>query len=298
MRLRVNHKTVYKYSAPVSICHSQAHLSPRDTPRQTCLMSHILIQPEPDIASRHVDCFGNELDCFTIQTPHRHLVASATSVVDVSSGPEPSSFFSPPWEQVVKTVRQGRTREVLEAYSFCFDSPLVAASDNLRKYAQPSFTPGRPLVDAAVDLTNRIFRDFKYDPGSTVISTPLETVLRQRRGVCQDLAHVQIGCLRAMGLPARYVSGYLLTHPPAGKTRLVGADASHAWAATWCPELAWLDLDPTNDLVPTDKHVTVAWGRDYSDVSPVRGVILGGGKHEISISVDVAPEEGEDDPLS
>jgi len=180
---------------------------------------------------------------------------------------------------------------VLQAYAFCFDSPYIRASPDLAELAGPSFSPGRPLLEAMIDLTERIFTDFTYDPAATQISTPLAEVMRHRRGVCQDFAHLEIGCLRSMGLPGRYVSGYLLTRPPPGKPRLVGADASHAWISTFLPDFGWVDFDPANNLQPSGSHIVVAHGRDFSDVTPVRGVILGGGRHSLRVSVDVAEVE-------
>jgi transglutaminase-like putative cysteine protease len=170
-----------------------------------------------------------------------------------------------------------------------FDSPHVRTSAELQAYAAPSFPPGRPVLEAVRDLVTRIHQDFIYDATATEVSTPVATVLSARRGVCQDFAHVAIGCLRALGLAGRYVSGYLLTRPPPGRPRLVGADASHAWMATWVPRLGWVDFDPTNDLIAGQDHVTIAHGRDFSDVTPIRGIILGGGAHQLAVSVDVAP---------
>jgi transglutaminase-like putative cysteine protease len=192
-------------------------------------------------------------------------------------------------EDVVVEVRS--RPEHLSAYELCFDSPFVRAHSMLLDYAQPIFTRKRPLVEAVLELNRRINRDFKYDPSATDVSTPLGQVMRERRGVCQDFAHVAIGVLRSVGLPARYVSGYLETMPPAGQARLVGADASHAWASTFLPGFGWFDIDPTNDLIPSDRHITVAWGRDFSDVSPIRGVVLGGGHHTLSVGVDVEPRD-------
>jgi transglutaminase-like putative cysteine protease len=193
------------------------------------------------------------------------------------------------WEEARERVARGRTPELLHAYSFAFDSPYVSATPELLEYAQPSFPAGRPLLEAVTDLTKRIFTEFKYDRAATNVSTPLSDVMRHRRGVCQDFAHLETGCLRSMGLAGRYVSGYLLTNPPPGKPRLVGADASHAWASTFIPNVGWVDFDPANNLVHPDKHVTVAYGRDFGDVTPVRGVILGGSRHSLRVSVDVAP---------
>jgi transglutaminase-like putative cysteine protease len=184
-----------------------------------------------------------------------------------------------------------RSAEGLEACQFAFDSSSIKVNAELASYAVPSFAPGRPLLEAALDLTGRIHRDFRYDPSATSLATPLEEVLALRRGVCQDFAHLQIGCLRSLGLSARYVSGYLHTVPPAGSARLVGADASHAWVSLYCPGLGWIDLDPTNDMIPQEMHIVLAWGRDYDDVSPIKGVNLGGGRQSVRVAVSVTPEE-------
>jgi transglutaminase-like putative cysteine protease len=180
----------------------------------------------------------------------------------------------------------------LEARQFVYESPHVPITKALADYAAPSFSPGRPWLAAVLDLTARVFSQFQYDPTATTVNTPVAQVLQNRRGVCQDFAHLQIGCLRSLGLPARYVSGYLLTAPPAGQQRLVGADASHAWLSAFCPELGWIDFDPTNNQIPTTKHITLAWGRDYSDVCPIKGVLVGGGQHRMRVAVDVVPVEG------
>jgi transglutaminase-like putative cysteine protease len=194
------------------------------------------------------------------------------------------------WETARDVVAHDRRAESLAAYSFAFDSPYVSGSHpELRQFARPSFEPGRPLLEAVADLTHHIFRSLVYDTTATETSTPLTDVIRRRRGVCQDFAHFEIGCLRAMGLPARYVSGYLSTTPPASAARLVGCDASHAWISTYLPSVGWVDFDPVNDLVPEERHVTVAYGRDYGDVTPIRGVLVGGGRHIVNVSVDVAP---------
>jgi transglutaminase-like putative cysteine protease len=192
-------------------------------------------------------------------------------------------------ELVVREVRSNPT--LLSEYEFCFDSPLVRNHTVLQEYAAGIFTRKRPILDAVLELNHRIHTEFKYDPSATDVSTPLGQVMRERRGVCQDFAHVAIGVLRCIGLPARYVSGYLETIPPPGQARMVGADASHAWASAFVPGFGWFDFDPTNDVVPSERHITVAWGRDFSDVSPLKGVVLGGGRHTLAVGVDVEPRE-------
>jgi transglutaminase-like putative cysteine protease len=220
---------------------------------------------------------------------HRALEVTSLSIVHLTSRPAEHIEATPPWERVAERLRTDRRRDVLDAYELSFGSDLARPSPGLAAYAAESFLPDRPILVAARDLTRRIHADFAYDPGATDVTTSTEQVLARRRGVCQDFAHVMLGCLRAYGLACRYVSGYLLTWPPEGKPRLVGADASHAWVSVWVPEHGWVDFDPTNDLIPSDEHVAAAVGRDFSDATPLRGVILGGGAHTVEVSVDVAP---------
>ena len=294
MRYRVRHTTTYAYSNPVSVCHNALHLCPRQSPRQACTFHELLVFPEAAMVSRSVDYFGNPVTYFTLQEPHQGLTMTANSVVDVAPAEAPAAAASPPWEDVRDAVRRDRSAGGLEAYQFVFDSPYSGASEELLAYAAPSFTPRRPLLEAVWDLTERIHAEFTYDPDATAVNTPLHDVMRDRRGVCQDFAHLQIGCLRSMGLPVRYVSGYLVTQPSA-PSALVGADASHAWLSVFCPGHGWADVDPTNNLWPSDRHVTVAFGRDYGDVSPIKGVFLGGGDHTMEVVVDVTPSPGWDD---
>jgi transglutaminase-like putative cysteine protease len=219
------------------------------------------------------------------------MTVEATSELEVHTLAHPVFSQSPAWETVRDAVASDHSPEGTDAYQFVFDSIRVSAKPELALYARESFSPGRPLLEAVFDLTTRIHQDFRFDPKATEVTTPVETFFEKRRGVCQDFSHLQIACMRSLGLPARYVSGYLRTLPPAGGTRLVGADASHAWCAAWCPGFGWVDFDPTNNCVPSDGHITLAWGRDYSDVSPIRGVLLGGAKHSLKVGVDVMPLE-------
>jgi transglutaminase-like putative cysteine protease len=287
VKLRVVHRTAYAYSEPVSTSHHEAHLAPRDGERRRTLVHDVAITPSPSLRRERFDYFGNRVLFFSLREPHRSLEVVTTSVVDVGTVDPPVLEATAPWETVRDRLRSDRRRDLLDAYSFVFDSPLVKTTAALREYAEPSFPAGRPVLQAVRELTTRIRGDFAYDTDATDIATPLTEVLRRRRGVCQDFAHLQIGALRAVGLPARYVSGYLLTHPPPGRPRLIGADASHAWISTFVPDLGWIDFDPTNDLIPGDEHVTVAIGRDFCDVTPLKGVILGGGRHQVKVSVDV-----------
>lgn len=287
MKLRVVHRTTYGYSEPVTTSHHEARLAPRATELQRVIAHELEIRPEPAVRKRHYDYFGNRTTHFALSEPHRALDVRATSIVEVTPVRLPDFGRSASWESVRDLLRTDRRRDGLDAYQMTFESPYVALSEGLRAYAAPSFTPDRPILEAVRDLTRRIHADFTYDPHATDVTTPLAQVLEQRHGVCQDFAHLMIGCLRAHGLAGRYVSGYLLSHPPPGKPKLVGADASHAWLATWVPHEGWIDFDPTNDIVPSDEHVTVAFGRDFADVAPVRGVILGGGYHSLGVAVDV-----------
>jgi transglutaminase-like putative cysteine protease len=262
------------------------------------------VTPEPAVVAERRDFFGNTLTVFVIQELHRRLEVAVVGEVEVL--PREARVDEVAWEQVRDILRSGETRlSHLPVLQFLYPSPHVKADRDIEAYARESFAAGRPLGEASKDLMGRIRRDFKYDPSATTVATPLGEVLKLRRGVCQDFAHLQVACLRSMGLAARYVSGYLLTEPPPGKEKLVGADATHAWASVYMPRLgegaeaewdleeSWLDLDPTNNVVPSDRHITIAWGRDFGDVSPLRGVILGGGRHSISVSVNVAEVEGD-----
>jgi transglutaminase-like putative cysteine protease len=289
MIYRVTHITQYNYSEPVGLCRNEACLLPRDTPQQKCLSSQLRIEPTAADLRERRDFFGNRISHFAIQQPHNKLVVSATSEISVTLRPSlipAGNQLS--WEAASKRLSTEKSRETLEALLHLQDSPFIKFFPQLADYARPSFLADRPLADAVRDLMQRIYTDFKYDPGFTNIATPLTEVLASRRGVCQDFAHLGIGCLRSMGLAARYVSGYIETLPPEGQERLVGADASHAWFSVYSPTAGWIDFDPTNNQLPAEQHITVAWGRDFSDVSPLRGVALGGGKHKVMVSVDVA----------
>lgn len=289
MNFSVSHTTQYIYSDPVQLCHNQACLLPRETPAQTCRFSRLRIVPEPVDTHDFIDYFGNRLTHFSIQKPHEKLTVTVTSEVSIHSNRGLYDAANrQPWETVRDFLARTRGAQMLDVLPCCYNSPQVKTSAKLQEYAQSSFPPGRPLAEAVHELMERIYREFTYDPGFTTISTPLEKVIETRRGVCQDFAHLAIGCLRSLGLAARYISGYIETVPPPGQERLVGADASHAWFAVFSPEAGWVAFDPTNNQMPTEQHITVAWGRDFSDVSPLKGVALGGGHHRVIVSVDVA----------
>ena len=289
MNYRVSHTTKYCYAEPASVCHNELRLVPRDRPGQTTLRAQLLVEPTPSTLRSDVDYFGNAVTFLTLQEPHAELTITAMSHVDVGPVPVPDSRTSSAWDVVVERVRAADAPDLLAAAEFVFESPQVHLDDALRAFAAPSFPAGRPLVEAVLDLTHRIHAEFAYDPEATTVATPVATVLAERRGVCQDFAHLEIGCLRALGLAARYVSGYIQTLPRDAPERLVGADASHAWLAVYVPDHGWVDLDPTNDQVPSGRHVTLAWGRDYGDVAPIKGVVLGGGEHTMHVAVDVTP---------
>jgi transglutaminase-like putative cysteine protease len=262
-------------------------MKPREVPGQVCLSSEVVIEPRPDFLVERTDYFGNPFTVFTVEKPHKRMVIESLSVVEVNR-PEPVlTQRGPTWEQVRDQDLSAFGPMVFDAFQFSFDSNLAPGVPAFKAYAQPSFPPGQNLLTGARDLTARIFHEFKFDPTTTTVATPVIEVLEHRSGVCQDFAHVMIACLRALGLPARYVSGYLRTEPPPGKPRLIGADASHAWVGVFSPGVGWIDFDPTNDRVVGSDHITVAWGRDYSDVAPVRGLILGGGEHWVDVEVDV-----------
>jgi transglutaminase-like putative cysteine protease len=291
MKLRVVHRTRYHYGDAVTTSHHEARLTPRDSHNQRTISHELNVTPYPEARRRRFDYFGNRAVHFSLSEPHRGLEVVAESVVDIKPTPPPQFDRSPAWESVRERLSKDRRRDALDAYAMTLESEHVTPLPELIDYATVSFIPGRPVLDAVRDLVSRIHRDFSYDPRATDISTPLSEVFQKRRGVCQDFAHLGIACLRTQGVAARYVSGYLLTRPPAGVPRLVGADASHAWFSTFVPEYGWVDFDPTNDLVPSGEHVTVAFGRDFADVTPIRGVILGGGQHRLEVAVDVAPLE-------
>jgi transglutaminase-like putative cysteine protease len=287
-RFRVEHRTTYQYGAAVASGQTLAHLVVRDTPRQRVVESDVTTSPEADVRHDHFDLFGNQVTYLAFERAHDELELLATSTVDVRPGRQPLDA-GPSWEDVPGLLADDRSADGLLARQCTTGSNLVRPTRQLREFAQPSFPAGVALWDAIVDLNHRIATTFTFVPGATDVTTPLAIVLEDRRGVCQDFAHLMVGGLRSLGLPARYVSGYLETLPPPGETKLVGADATHAWVSVWLPGSGWFDLDPTNDLVELDHHVTTAWGRDYADVAPVRGVVFGSvTSQQLTVSVDVS----------
>jgi transglutaminase-like putative cysteine protease len=296
VKYQITHKTSYSYADLVPVCHNLVHLAPRTTSRQSCSDYRLRIDPAPAFRTFRDDYFGNRTEYFSIERAHRKLEIIAESTLEVSPSIAHESRSSPPWEEcVIRRAHCGEsagTHAAVEPIQrqLTFPSPRVPLIPQLCEYAAISFPPNRPVLEALVDLSARIHGDFQFDPRATTVDTPLADVLRLRRGVCQDFAHLATGCVRAMGLTARYTSGYLRTTPPPGKPRLVGADVSHAWCAAWCGLLGWIDFDPTNNRLVDDSYVTIAWGRDYGDVCPIQGVFVGGGEHHMSVSVDVAPQ--------
>jgi transglutaminase-like putative cysteine protease len=289
---RIDHHTQYAYEATVSTSQHVAYLEPRALPRQRVIAHTLTTDPPASEMTRRTDYFGNTAAHFTLVTPHESLTVTGHSQVAVEARAEaPDPRLSPPWEDVRDALGFRRGEPAAEPAQFVWASPYIALDPALADFARTSFLPRRPLLEAAIDLMHRIHDEFRFDPSATTITTPVSRVLEERHGVCQDFAHLQISCLRALGLPARYVSGYLLTDPPPGQPRLIGADASHAWLSAHCPVHGWVDLDPTNALLPDARHITVAWGRDYGDVSPLRGVVLGGDEHTLTVGVSVVPLE-------
>jgi transglutaminase-like putative cysteine protease len=290
MMYRVKHVTTTLYSDPVLLAHHLAHLTPRQTAHQTCLKAQIRVTPSPsELDESGQDCYGNPVIFFGLRDPHATLSVQVTSRVEVRPRAMPDPNSGPIWEGIRDPLGSIKGDELLEVADFCLDSPFVATSSDIEAYARQSFVEGRATLACVLDLNHRIRTDFAYDPTATTVATPLSQVLEERRGVCQDFAHLALACFRVMGLPARYVSGYLLTRPPPGKPKLRGADASHAWVSVYLPEFGWVDLDPTNDCRPDLEHVVLGWGRDFDDVSPLRGVVLGGGEHRLKVGVDVEP---------
>lgn len=291
IRYDVRHRTDFVYSAPVSISHHLLHLTPRTTPSQRTESWRVALTPAPAIRRSEVDFFGNPVEHLTIQDEHSRLIVQARGTLSVTAPAPVDPAATPPWEEARVDDTAVTDPEVLSAQPFAYDSPMTRSNEAVWAWGRESFAPGRPVLEAALELNHRIFAGFEYDPTATTVSTPVGEVFRIRRGVCQDFAHLMLAGLRGVGIPARYVSGYLLTYPPPGGVKLLGSDASHAWVSVRVPGHGWVDLDPTNDKMTTTEHVTLAWGRDYGDVSPVKGAIVGGGEHEVKVAVDVVPIE-------
>ncbi len=290
MMLRVFHRTTYSYREAISICHTEARLAPRSERGQTLFDHQLVVEPTPGSSVARKDYFGNAVTTFTIDEPHEVLRVTAQSLVETRGSEAIHPALTPPWEQVREAVRRHENDQTFDAYQFVFESPRVMPAPEFANYANRSFPAQRPLLECVLDLCHRIFADFKYDRGATTVRTPVAQAFHSRQGVCQDFAHVMIACLRSLGLPARYVSGYLRTDDNG-----VGAHASHAWLSIYCPGFGWLDIDPTNDVMPGAGHVTLGWGRDYSDVPPLNGVALGGAEQIIEVAVRVTSQESTSD---
>jgi transglutaminase-like putative cysteine protease len=290
MKYRVVHTTSYQYETPISVSHNRVTLTPRESRGLRCLWHRLTVHPAPSWSIKRHDYFGNLVHVFGIEEGHSQLTVTAASQVEILPPVLPLAAATPPWSWIANPGDWVQTDEQMTTAAFRYRSPRITPSERFRAYAQSSFPPDRPVLEAALELNARLHDDFQYDEESTDVHTSVEQAFELRRGVCQDFAQVQIALFRSMGLPARYVSGYLRTLPPPGQERLVGADQSHAWVALYCgPEAGWIDLDPTNRCLGGPQHVPIAWGRDYSDVVPFRGVFLGEGRHHLEVSVDVSP---------
>lgn len=286
MKFSISHTTRYQYSHTVSQCYNEAHLNLRDTPTQAVIKSELAISPAPlDQASR-TDAYGNRVVFFEINEAHKALEVTAYSEVELLSdarGKAPDISI----EEARRIITLGETQDSLMAQEYLLPSPYIKRDPRFAEFAHPVLAANTSIVDAVGQLMSKIYAEFTYDPQFTDLATPLDTVLKHKRGVCQDFAHFAIACLRSHGIPARYISGYLETLPPPGEKKLEGADESHAWFSVYIPGYGWLDFDPTNDLIPSNQHITLGWGRDYGDVSPLKGIIYGGGSHTLEVSVTV-----------
>lgn len=292
MKYQLRHSTRYEYSGPVSLSHNEARILPRNLPWQWCTNAQLEISPTPVRMRERIDFFGNRVVHFSLESLHEELYVNVTSNIETRPRAMQDFFSTIAWEQAVRDTAADirySNRDCLEARLFMLDSPFIRQHDNLAAYALTSFFAGRNLLDSVLDLNQRIFHEFVYDPDFTTVATPLKEVLASRRGVCQDFAHLAIGCLRSLGLAARYVSGYMETMPPPGQEKLLGADATHAWLAVFIPGWGWLEIDPTNGCLPDERYIVLGWGRDFADVTPLKGVMTGGGEHKLTVAVDVLP---------
>lgn len=288
MKYKIVHKTHYNYREVVNLAHNEAWLVPVSSSFQTCIQTYISIEPKPATQHEYIDFFGNKVSCFAIQQPHSQMNVIATHQVEVNRNYHLDLLNElTTWEEVRALLSTSFSDKDLYARQFTFESSLLPLSSEVREYALQSFWEGRPLLAATQDLMQRIHKDFKFVSGATTVATPLPSVFKQRKGVCQDFAHVGIACLRSIGLAACYVSGFIETIPIEGQKKLTGADASHAWFAVYSPALGWINFDPTNNQLANNQYITVAYGRDYADVPPLKGVIFSSGHHQLSVEVDV-----------
>ena len=289
---RVRHKTVYGYGIPVTLSHHLARLKPRETPYQRVLSADISMTPEPSCQTDETDAFGNTATFLIAETPHREMTIISEFTAEITPPVYPDPEQTPAWERVAAMTAHPDTPELTAAAEMAAPSRFIPLSAAAKAYAAPSLSPNRPVLAAAEEIMRRIYRDFTYDPSATSIATPVDETIAMKRGVCQDFAHVAIACLRAWGLPARYVSGYIRTRRAAeaerkGEIEMIGGDASHAWFSVFVPSFGWVDLDPTNNMYIGAEHLTVGWGRDFDDMSPVKGIMTGGGRHTVSVDVGV-----------
>ncbi len=288
MKYTIEHTTAYTYLEPVSLCHNIARLMPRNSGEQICRNTTIQIKPQPDRINEYEDFFGNKVIYFSIEKEHWELTVLVTSEVErMESGNSRLSQYPIAGLEEVKNELFDPDADVIDIKQYLFVTPMTSWNEEILQYAMQSFLTGRSVFEATNDLTHRIYKDFEYKPGHTTIATPLSVVMKERKGVCQDFAHLAIACLRSIGLPARYVSGYIETISPEGVEKLIGSDASHAWFSVYIPKMGWTDFDPTNNCVVSDQHITIGWGRDYADIAPMEGIILSSGSHELTVSVDV-----------
>lgn len=289
MKFVIRHTTRYSYEQPVGSCYNLAYVLPRNTAGQQLHEVVVDISPAASVSNTRTDYFGNQLCQFSIEHDHTELEVSVTSKVSVAETPTNRNLdFGNTCAYSKATLLKSSEEDCLAAREFLLDSPMIQQHPDLAAYAAPSFAEDRPFLSAVMELNERIYNDFTYDPEFSDVATPLSDVLKHKRGVCQDFAHFAIGCLRSLGYPARYVSGYLETVPPPGVVKLIGVDATHAWFAVFSPGEGWFEFDPTNNKMTSEQHITTAWGRDYSDVTPLKGIIFGGGKkHTLAVSVDV-----------
>ncbi|MCW0180418.1 transglutaminase family protein [Zavarzinia sp.] len=288
IRFEARHNTVYDYGEPVTLAHHLAHLKPRDSSRQRLLRHELRVIPEPSTWNERHDAFDNPIVQFAVEEPHQKLIVESLIEIEIVGEPAPDPASAPAWD-ALRARLDAAGPETLDAFAFLQDSTLIGVDREFAEYAAEDFPPGRPVIEALLAFNTRINTEFTFDPQATTVTTPPSEVLSVKRGVCQDFAHLMIACLRSLGLPARYVSGYLRTTPPPGRPRLVGSDQSHAWVAVWIGPDRWLELDPTNDCIPGLDHIILACGRDYDDVAPLRGIIIGGGSHRLQVGVDVVP---------
>ncbi|HXB30795.1 MAG TPA: transglutaminase family protein [Puia sp.] len=288
MKYTIEHTTAYTYLEPVSLCHNIARLMPRNSREQICRNTTINIKPQPDRINEYEDFFGNKVIYFSIEKEHWELTVHVTSEVERMDSDHSITHDIPNADlEEVKKILLNLDADAMDIKQYLFVTPMTVWNGMILQYAIQSFLNGRSVFEATKELTHRIYNDFEYKPGHTTIATPLSVVMQERKGVCQDFAHLAIACLRSVGLPARYVSGYIETISPEGVEKLIGADASHAWFSVFIPELGWTDFDPTNNCIVSDQHITIGWGRDYADIAPMEGIILSSGSHELTVSVDV-----------